>query len=71
MPFFAFLKVGRVGFPEKGRVVFDLEVGAFDFSLIQVSTILGQIGMLDRTAGSISRASASEDALEPGSDGSP
>ena len=70
MLFFAFLKVGRVGFPERGRAVFDLEVGAFDFGLMQVSTILGEIGMLDRGAGSIIRVSASQDALEPGSDSS-
>ena len=60
-----------MGFPERGRAVSDLEVGAFDFGLIRVSTILGDIVMLDRAAGSISRVSASEDALEPGSDSSP
>ena len=70
MPFFAFLKVGRMGFPERGRADFALEVGAFDFGLIGVSAILGEIGMLDRAAGSISRVSASEDALEPGADSS-
>ena len=61
IPFFAFLQVGRVGFPERGRAVFDWGVGAFDYGLIRVSTILGEIGMLDRTAGSIFKASASED----------
>ena len=66
MPFFTILRVGRVGFPERGRTVFDWGVGAFDFGLVRVSTILGEIGILDRTVGSISRASASKDGMESG-----
>ena len=31
MPFFAFSKVGRVGFPERERAVFVWVVGAFNF----------------------------------------
>ena len=66
MPFLAFLKVSRVGFPERERAVFDWGVGAFDFGLMRVSTILGEIGILDGTADSISRDSTPE----PGSDSS-
>ena len=70
MPLFAFLNVDRMGFPGRVRSVFDCGVGAFDFGLMRVFTILGEIGILDPTADSISTASASEDALEPGSDSS-
>ena len=70
MPFFAFLKVSRgVSLIEGG--LFSIEECAFDLCFVRVSTILGEIGILDRTAGSISRASASDNALEPGSDSSP
>ena len=63
---FAFLKVCKVGFSEGGRAVFVWGVGAFDFRLVRVSTIHEEMGIVDCAAGSISRASASEDALEPG-----
>ena len=53
------------------RAAFDWGEGAFDFCLMRVSTILLEIGIPDLTAASISRASASEDALEHGSDSSP
>ena len=56
MPFLVSLKVGKVGFPERGRVVFDWGVGALDFGLMRVSTI-----PVD-TLVSILNASASEDA---------
>ena len=71
MPFFHFLNVGRLEFPERARGVFDCMVSTFDFGLMRVSNILGEIGILDRVAGSISGTSPSEDALEPGSDSSP
>ena len=38
---------------------------------MRVSIILGEMGILNHTAGSIARASASEDALKPGSDSFP